>query len=303
MKLNARSLVLALTLLAGGFTPALAADWNYGAGSMKDFGSTAVPVMAPVPVPIYEPQWYFRMDAGIGFGDKPEADETGLIFGQDSLTGSFEAPAAWLNNDFETFVTLGIGVGKYWSDTFRTDFTAETRSQGKVKINGEYAYTSIVVAGAQENVSGIVKDETTLRGGVILFNGYYDFHRFNGSNFRPYVGGGVGFAWNELKRNHSTTELTCDAIADPACVPNLARDSINVQDKTHSVTFAAAATTGFAYKISQGTHFDMNYRFLYIGGTDQGFGVSGGQFGGDSKVSIGDTYEHQIRAGLRFDVN
>ncbi|MDX2290254.1 MAG: hypothetical protein NW217_15725 [Hyphomicrobiaceae bacterium] len=312
MKLSQACVLVGLGLLAGAPSSAMAGgDWPAG-GSTKDYG-TAVPVPAPAPVPVYQADWYFRADGGIGFGDDPESSERGLVYGQEDIAsgqfgdGPFGLQPAWFNNDFETFVTLGVGVGYYWNDRFRTDLTAETRSQGKVKFDGTYTYDTPTdpQSGEFQRVEGVVRDETTVHGGVFLFNAYYDFKRDAQQTFVPYVGGGVGFAWTELKRNHWTDQFRQDCDEVNGCDADSERqtDAVNVQDKTHSVTFAAAATAGFSYQFSEAILLDMNYRFLYLGGTDAGFQVTGTTFGGATGVTISDAYEHQLRAGLRFNVN
>ncbi|MDX2259434.1 MAG: hypothetical protein NW205_11020 [Hyphomicrobiaceae bacterium] len=290
---------VALALLSSASPVALAGgDWP---GSTKDY----VPVPAPAPIPVYEAKYYFRADAGIGLGDGPGANEHGLLYGQDSRSGPFGTSPAWLNSDFETFVTLGVGVGYYWTDRVRMDLTAETRSEGKVKINGSYTYrTEADGIGDYDQVRGTVRDETTLHGGLFLLNGYYDFKRDQMQAFVPYVGGGVGFVWNELKRNHSTNERsrTCTTSIQPQCAGAFSTDFTEIeQDKTNSITFAAAATAGFSYQWTDSILMDFNYRFLYLGGSDAGLQVAN-RFGGATRVDIEDQYEHQLRAGLRFEV-
>ena len=62
----------ALALLVTLGTPAVAGDWNNGAGSVKDsYGTDAIAVPAPVPSPDYAARWYLRGDVGIGFGASP----------------------------------------------------------------------------------------------------------------------------------------------------------------------------------------------------------------------------------------
>ncbi|MEQ8825302.1 MAG: opacity family porin [Filomicrobium sp.] len=304
MKLKVLSLSLGLAVLTAIGTSANAADWNYGAGSIKDYSSAAVPVPAPVPVPEYAARYYFRADAGVGFGDAPDSSETGMVYGQDAEYGSFGMHPSWFHDDFDTFVTLGVGVGMNFGRGFRADLTAETRSQGKVKINGEYNYATRERGGAWEEVYGFVDDETSLRGGVFLLNGYYDLAHFKTSRFTPYIGAGIGFAWNELKRNHNTREVS-RGCSSGGCTSYGARSSRNVQDKTHDISFAAAAMAGVSYRLSDYALLDMNYRYLFIDATDVGFAVNGptGTYGGNTKVSIGETHEHQLRAGIRFEVN
>ena len=304
MKLYQLSLSLGLAALALASVPASAADWNYGAGALRGYGSAAVPVPAPVPVPEYAARYYFRVDGGIGFGDAPNGSEQGYVYGEDGDNGPYGVQSSWINSDFDTFVTFGVGAGVYVGSGFRLDMTAETRSEGKVKIKGDYQYRVTENATNYERVTGRVRDETTLRGGIFLFNGYYDFDRGPASRFTPYIGAGVGFAWNELKRNHNTAEYSqsCDVVN--GCSGNASRrDFDSVQDKTHDITFAASAMAGLTYRISDYALLDMNYRYLFTGSSDQGFKINGDNFGGNSTVTIGETHEHQIRAGLRFDVN
>lgn len=296
MKRHALSLKIALALIAGTVCQAQAGDWNYGAGGLKGHSGQAIAVPAPAPVPEYAAEYYFRGDIGVGMGDRPSASETGMVYGRDSASGTFGFSQGALDSDFETFVTLGVGVGTYWSNTFRTDVTAETRTEGKVKYANTYTYGT--TGGGL--VNGTVNDETTLRGGVFLVNAYYDLTSLARYRMRPYVGVGVGFAWNEVKRNHGTTETSCTNAA--ACTLTQ-RDFVNIQDKTHSISLAAAATVGSTYKLTHNTSLDLNYRFLYIDGADVEIGVDGGQFGGTSKISIGESFEHQLRAGLRYDLN
>jgi len=300
------ALSLGLAVFAGTAAPSLAGDVIY-VGGMKDTITEAVPVPAPVPVPQYHADYYFRGDAGLGFGDTPSTNERGLIFGSDAISGSFGTDALPYNNDFDDFVTIGVGVGAYFGSAWRGDVTAEYRSQAKVKINGDYSYATDTggAATADSIVQGNVRDETTLRGGIFLFNGYYDLNRYSKHWFQPYVGGGIGFAWNELKRNHISTESiqNCDEATLANCGALVQRASAGESDKTHTISFAAQVTTGFVYRLNESSALDFNYRFLYLGGMDQGFRVSAATYGGNTDVSIDDTYEHQLRAGIRFDVN
>ncbi len=301
MKFYQLSLSLGFAALVLASNTAAAGGWNYGAG-VKDFGPAAVPVPAPVPVPEYV-RYYFRLDAGVGLGDSASGSEQGYLYGEDALGGPSSIPSAWFNNDFETFVTLGAGAGVYVGNGFRLDMTAETRSEGKVKINGGYQYVAPASGGSYEQVRGRVDDETTLRGGIFLFNAYYDFDRGPTSRFTPYIGAGIGFAWNELKRNHSTSEFSRLCNTGSGCSGAFwRRDFESVQDKTHDITVAASAMAGLSYRISDYALLDLNYRYVFLGSTDHGLTIDGGSFGGNSKVSIGETHEHQLRAGVRFEV-
>lgn len=304
MKLNKFSLSLAVAVCSAISVPAYAADWNYGAGSIKDMRPAAVPVPAPVPVPDYAARYYFRADIGIGMGDAPESSETGYYYGSDSDFGPSPSSSSWLQDDFDTFVTFGVGAGMYVGNGFRIDATAETRSEGDVKINGSYEYESRLFNDEWDHVRGTVRDKISLSGGIFMLNAYYDFNRGPQSRFTPYVGAGLGFAWNELKRVHTTRELSRTCNPTDGCTGYMGeRDSASGSDKTHDLSLAAMATVGLGYRLNEYSLLDFNYRYLYVDGTDIGMNIDGYTFGGDSKVSIGEMHEHQLRAGLRFDVN
>jgi opacity protein-like surface antigen len=305
---------LGMLLAVAVSTPALAADWS-GAGAaasaIKNYGSVAVPVPAPVPVPIHRAQWYFRLDVGIGLGDDPGSSENGLEFGypdRPDPTGTAPEPfgtrSSWFDNDFDTFVTWGGGVGYYWSDHIRTDVTGEARTDAEVHIDGvetwrKHDYSSGLYAPTTPptQVNQYTSDDTSLNGGVVLFNAYYDFA--NGGPFTPYIGGGIGFAINELSRHHATRVTECPATSTPPCDVETQTNAYNESEKTHTVSLAAMGTAGFSYAVTDITAVDLNYRLLYIGGSDVDMVVNGYR----STVSIGDTVEHQLRAGLRFNVN
>jgi opacity protein-like surface antigen len=69
------------------------------------------------------------------------------------------------------------------------------------------------------------------------------------------------------------------------------------------VSLAAAAMAGFSFAFSPAMAFDVNYRLQYIQGTDVSMPVtvvSGGPY--NSKMNTGDLWEHQVRAGIRWNL-
>ena len=198
----------------------------------------------------------------------------------------------------------GVGVGYYWSPRLRFDLTADVRSHGEVKLNGAYQYTRFArdCCGAwnpipNSRVDGTVEDKTIMRSGIFLANAYYDMGKYN--RFRPYIGIGLGFAYNELERKNRTRETTCDPTAPAFCQVVTSRLDATTTSKDHTVTFAAALTSGFSYEVHNGTHLDFNYRMLYTGSTHADLNVQNV----NSRVKIDEMYEHQFRAGVRWDIN
>jgi hypothetical protein len=65
------------------------------------------------------------------------------------------------------------------------------------------------------------------------------------------------------------------------------------------VGLAASATVGTTYQISDITELDFSYRYLWIDGLTSSLNINGH----NSTITVDDTHEHNLRAGLRFNVN
>lgn len=274
MKRNVLYVLLALAALGEGMQPAAAQSVRYG--GIKDYGG--VPVPAPVPVAVYQPAWYFRFDAGIGLAN----DSNGSVAGDplfDVVGLTTPSGPAFLNDDFDTFTSFGAGIGYRWSKNFRMDWTVESRT------NGHFVVESPEYISPNTALPVNVRDQTSLRGGFTLFNLYYDI--FTHAGFTPYVGAGIGFSFNELTR---------------ASVTDIDGVEIDASKKKHNLGLAAMFTAGFSYQITEMTVLDFNYRYLHLEGSEIGLETIGFTDPQNSTVSIGETNEHQLRAGVRFNV-
>ena len=326
-----------LAVVAVGTPAAVAADFGNVPpggvvnGGIKDYGGAGgVPVPAPVPIPDYKPSFYFRIDGGYGVQSAPTVSESGYQFGgivnsnSNPIANGVEgasAPtlmsndASWLSTDFSDLATYGAGVGYYAEHGFRMDATLEGRSKNEVDINGSKSWTSMgftnpALPGVPVLTSDLnndtflkdrtttanFKDKTTLNGSVWMVNAYYDLMSGEGRRFTPYVGAGVGVVWNELQRTHTTT-ITSKSNTAPFASQN--EYSLTTTAKNDTLSLAAAAMAGVSYQVSDVTSVDLGYRFLYLGGSQFDTTMDGYT----SHMSIGDQYVHQLRAGLRFDVN
>ncbi|MGW8205447.1 MAG: hypothetical protein ACWGMY_00650 [Hyphomicrobiaceae bacterium] len=266
---------LAGVVLAASAVPAVAQDYRYGGGSIKDIGRYAgVPVPAPVPFPVYKADYYIRGDFGVGLTDTMSVSEESVLYGQPLIPGS------WVADDGNLPMTFGFGAGRYWSDHFRTDVTIEWVRQQKGVIEGTGPLASIGTL--------TVHDETTKESGVFMANAYFDFGRGETRRFTPYIGAGIGFAINWLDRSNASS------LDD-----GFSTYEYSAQNKSTTVTLAAAAMVGFTYDLGHSTLLDVNYRFLHIGGSDISLGYEGLR----SSVSFDAQNEHQIRAGLRFNID
>jgi opacity protein-like surface antigen len=303
--------VCAVSVIALGAAcnPAFAADWNNGAGSLKDPGGrAAVAVPAPMPIPeSHGTGWYLRGDIGIGRGGSRDISEGGQSYGvtgadflMTAPTAPFGSSPSWFNNDGKTLLNYGVGLGYHWSPNFRTDVTLDRRNPDKYTGRGTYTYDYQTVSLASDTrVVGMVSDDTTVKSGTMLLNGYYDL----GSRYgvTPYIGAGIGLALLTVNRDAGVVEASCDLTAVPDCHPASADYLAKTggSASTNAFTFAAMATAGVSYSLTRNTAIDVNYRYLHINGTDISTTVNGQ----NSKVTIGNIGDHQLRAGLRWDIN
>jgi opacity protein-like surface antigen len=318
-----------------------AADFSVGSdGSVKDmYPAPAAAVPAPVPTQDYKPRWYLRFDAGIGTVNEPDISESGYQYGGLINNGAYttgnigdngfglvgatgpelqDLDPTQFTSDFSNLSTFGGGVGYYVGGGWRLDATVEKRSNDQAYTGGTETWEahSFYNDGVND-VYGVdpsnlgdtdgdgstadhlttltVTDRTDVDGTVWMANVYYDMFTHRG--FTPYVGAGVGFVWNQLDRTHTTTVM-CIAV-ETACAGNPEVYTTTSSTSADTVSLAAAAMVGFSYQISDITSIDVGYRYLYLGGTNFAMSIDGIE----SRVEIGDQQIHQIRAGLRFDVN
>jgi opacity protein-like surface antigen len=261
------TLALGIATLTG-LGAAQSADFTRTAPGIRYGG--AAPVPAPAPIPDAPARWYFRADLALGFPDDPTFFTHGLSLANGGLRTT---PGMYRENN-DVYAGYGLGVGYRFSPWFRMDMTVDTRSQKKYSFEN-FSYTS-------GGITGTASDSITLRSVSTLFNAYIDMPGYG--RFVPYIGGGLGFAVNELIHGYTITETGGGA-------------SSTGREKTHDVSLAAMGTVGFAYNIDEMTALDINYRALYVGSSAVGTpGMNG-------HARIGDQLDHQLRAGVRFNVN
>jgi opacity protein-like surface antigen len=298
-------LVLSLLLLAGATGSALAGDLRYG--SIKDdYYGGGVPVPAPVPIPNYRPDWYLRTDFGYGMGAQPSNSISGQTLGADAAAPF--AVGCCLTDDFDGVFTGGIGAGFYWSSRVRSDITAEFRGQNEINIYNSYDYLKYGWSGApltwnpvdapnDLRVFGNVNDKTSIKGGLFMFNSYYDFANFG--PITPYVGGGFGVAVNTITRSQTISEYECSTVTDPSCAAATGRPGASASASVTTFSLAGSAMAGFSYHLTKSTLLDLNYRLLWLEGTHIDMAINGQA----SRLEIGDSFSHQLRAGLRLDID
>lgn len=265
-----RQMIASLALGAAaltGFTTAEAADFTRTAPGIR-YGGGSAAVPAPTPVPDMRARWYFRADAALGFPSDPSFTTSGLAV----AGGASHTTSAMYTQNNDVYAGYGLGVGYRVSPFLRFDMTVDTRSQKKYAVES-FSYTA--------PIAGTASDSVTLRSVPVLFNGYLDFTGWG--RFVPYIGGGIGFAVNELNHAYNISEASSAAGAG--------------REKTHDVSLAAMGTAGFAYDIDSITTLDMNYRLLFVSESQVGSAAGAGV------TRIGDQIDHQLRFGVRFNIH
>lgn len=292
MTFKLKALAAGLALIAA-HAPAFAGGeyvYEYG-GSVKDTGPAGIPVPAPMPHPVYEADYYLRVDIGVAAGGAMSASESGLVYGQDGGGNNVNMPGSWMDDGGVLPMTYGIGVGRYFSDRFRGDITIDWGRQQDAEANGSLTYTNL----AGDDIRVTTTDKTTLERGIFLANLYYDFAPK--ARFNPYIGAGVGFGVNMLDREHRTVEETCTACGGlPGAITTA---NYTADAKSTQVAFAATAMAGVTYDLGHSMLLDVNYRYLHVGGGDVGINV----FNSNSSLKLDSTNEHQLRAGLRLNID
>ncbi|PPD01683.1 MAG: porin [Hyphomicrobium sp.] len=271
MAFKRATLLLSAALIFGGTQNGVAADL-YG-GGMKD-------------EPVYQQTTsagrgvYFRIDGGYAAYDDPVVSENGVF----PLT-EISADETW---------SIGGGVGMSLGGGFRGDVTYEYRSPS------EHSATLAVNGVPQAGVRTFDVESQ-----VFLANLYYDFDL--GSRITPYIGFGLGFARNKTGVGNVEDLCGCD-IGD-----------IESATKTH---VAAAAMAGLSMKLRGGTttvgsfkdgpveidtgralFLDVGYRFLYLGEAETGPVVDNSGNRSSDDPTVEDIHAHEIRAGLRYQLN
>lgn len=220
--------------------------------------------------------WYFRGDIGVAMsGDADIGDKTpgpGSSF--DNLCNGAGTCGLKLD-EVDDSVSWSVGAGYRFSDNFRMDLV------GSYKPDFELD-DSIASAGGGRDTHKADIDVTTF-----MVSGYYDFS-LDGSNWRPYLGGGVGV---------SDVDIGKTTVTNP--VSGLVR-SHGGSSETNT---AWQLTAGFGIPMKNKTVMDLSYKYVDAGDIDSGSSTVSGNFGAVTfpfNGVEGDMTYHEISIGLRF---
>lgn len=282
-QLSSAGLAVGLSLCACPALPALAGDWNNGAGSIKDTRRVAVPVPAPVPVPEIASGYYFRLDAAYSSSNTRHYQ-----------TGYPALDNARNDDGLDQFGRYGFGFGYYFHRWFRGDFTFDARSEARGKFGGFIDYPEAATNFAMRDT---IFERSRYRDYTALANGYIDIPVT--PRFTPYVGAGIGVGLQVIDRRMERTvtcidTVDCDTAAGNQPGPQV-RGFTLVDGRNKDFSLAYAFMTGFTWQVTDNGKADLGYRMLHI----DGLTVSTGS----GTVKMPDQNIHEFRIGYRYDVN
>ena len=208
--------------------------------------------------------WYLRGFVGIGINSTynieylPAPANVGNGFAFDK------------NSNADTYF-LGGGVGYEWNNWLRFDLTAEYRARTQVNARGVYDK----LTGNGDAYQGYLKSW------VFLGNAYVDLGTWN--CFTPYVGAGIGAAYNQLADFVDMGIGTTGA--------GFGRNS-------SEWNLAWALHAGVAYNVSKNLKVELAYRYLNLGSVTDTIDCIGGC--SPDSYKFGNLHSHDIMLGLRW---
>lgn len=260
------SLVALTAALSAGSLPALAADLP------------PLPALEPVaPIPVGG-GWYLRGDAGVGITRATRATPPTVDL--------VPVDTAMVRQRIENGWSLGGGVGYRFSPMFRADVTVTGLS--------DRTYRAIGIGPANvlnPNVpAGYYRAGATST--VALANAYWDIMTWEG--FTPFVGAGVGVAYNRL---HDATRVEVAAPRGPA----IDFDTIAHGGRTQA---AFALYAGLAYEITPGLTAEVGYRYMHLGQVGSNPAICGSSYGcvAATPMRVKDISTQDVTIGLRWDL-
>jgi len=242
---------------------ALTASAAQGADYSQPLPPPPQPIVYQQPQQDFAEGWYLRGFVGVGmtntfkldFLENP-AHSTNFVFDQHS------------NSDT---VFVGGAVGYEWNNWLRFDVSAEYRARTQVNARGVFD----PVTGNGDAYQGYIKSW------VFLANAFVDLGTWN--CFTPFVGVGVGAAYNQLANFVDMGIGTTGA--------GFGRNSAEWHP-------AWALYAGVGYNVSKSFKIDLTYRYLNYGSITDTIDCIGGCIADSYKFS--NLSSHDLMLGLRW---
>lgn len=237
-----------------------------GAAQAADYAPPPPPPVYVQPPPPPEPccdTWYLRGFVGAGMNSGKDAE-----FIQNPANNS---DFGFDSTSYGDQMFVGGGIGYAWNNWLRFEGTAEYRSKSHVYAFGHYT------------TGGFALDtyDANIKSWVFLANAFVDLGTWN--CFTPFVGAGVGAAYNTLT---NFTDVN----------PSNAGFGIGKDSSEWHLAWALYA--GVSYEVSKNFSMDLTYRYLNYGSVTGTVDCFGGC--NTDSFKFGNLHSHDIMLGFRW---
>ncbi len=265
----------ALAAVAALSVPAMAADLGgYRGGSIKDGPAYAAPMPSAVS------NCYFRADAGYSWSRDPKAKYQVDNSAFNLANGTSFASGSEVSN--ETMGNTWLGEGGFGCGSGSHGVRAEVMLgyHGDRKISGEPVYYAGPPVVGPPSLVLVDPLHTSVQTYTAMANFYKDLGRYG--NVTPYVGAGVGIAYNMMSEVYFT--------GNPALTNKIYGDN--------DIALAWSLMAGIGYQISDRAILDVGYRYLDMGKISSQRHDNAGNI--NPRVSVDDLAAHEFKVGLRY---
>ena len=183
-----------------------------------------------------------------------------------------------------------VGYGAYFTPRFRGDLTIDFRSTPGPESAG-HLHLRVQLRRHDRHWHG--DRQGRVNNAVMLANLYWDL--LPRGFFTPYIGAGIGFVYYDATRTYIDYRRRSRIQMAP-------RERQRSATRIRASSLAAALMAGATFAIDQHWLIDVNYRALYLGEVEVVTTVQRACRINSSRVTIGDTWEHQARIGLRYNI-
>jgi opacity protein-like surface antigen len=243
--------------------------------------------------------------------------DTGAVWLSDGTLNEVGTSMDTSIDDVEPLEFFSIGAGRYITPSLRAELAADLYTRGDV-LDGQqnltervlFDATTVGAVGIDDTTYAIARQESVkFEQDTLMLNFYYDFR--NSTRFTPYLGAGIGATYRQLTRKSSEI-ARCSSLtnlADPTrddCVnADLnTQDELEIAETTSEARrwdVTGALMAGVAVQVSDDVLWDTGYRYMWQAG---GLSVDSPAFNGaNSRIEIKDVGQHQLRTGIRVNIN
>lgn len=237
-------------------------------------GPAIVPSMAD---PIVSGSWYLRGDVGVAIAGKPSIEDV-----EPGLAKTI------IHRDMTDAPMIQLGVGYQFNDYLRGDITAEYR--GSSRLRGVSTYASTYGGLPSTNY---VNYDTHTRSLAFMANGYVDMGTWSG--ITPYVGAGLGVAYNQMSDTYIDTSYY---VAGSPQVPQK-----GVMAGNSKWNFAWALHTGMSWDVNPNLKLDVGYSYKDYGTITSGNLTCFSGTGCNEQLKVKNLGFHDVHIGARWVID